>query len=58
MHSARSTAHTAFTDGISVYYKNQRGEVFHTYSCYSRGIEMLNGAYYYLDPMPNAQRPR
>jgi len=30
---------------ISVFYKNERGRVFHTYSCYSRGVDMLNGAY-------------
>lgn len=35
--------------GISVFYKNERSEVFHTYSCYSRGVDMLNGAYHYLD---------
>jgi predicted dithiol-disulfide oxidoreductase (DUF899 family) len=29
--------------------------VFHTYSCYSRGIDMLNGAYHYLDPVPKGR---
>jgi len=41
--------------GISVFYKNERGEVFHTYSCYSRGIDMLNGAYHYLDLVPKGR---
>ena len=27
--------------GISVFYKNGRGEVFHTYSCYSRGMDSM-----------------
>jgi len=37
---------------ISVFSKNERGEVFHTYSCYGRGIAMLNGVYQYLDLCP------
>jgi len=41
--------------GISVFYKNDRGEVFHTYSCYSRGVDMLNGAYHYLDLAPKGR---
>ena len=41
--------------GISVFYKNERGEAFHTYSCYSRGVDMLNGAYHYLDLVPKGR---
>lgn len=41
--------------GISVFAKNESGEVFHTYSCYARGIEMLNGVYHYLDPVPKGR---
>jgi predicted dithiol-disulfide oxidoreductase (DUF899 family) len=41
--------------GISVFARNERGEVFHTYSCYSRGVDMLNGAYHYLDLVPNGR---
>jgi predicted dithiol-disulfide oxidoreductase (DUF899 family) len=41
--------------GISVFYKNESGEVFHTYSCYSRGVDMLNGAYHYLDLVPKGR---
>jgi len=41
--------------GISVFYRNERGEVFHTYSCYSRGVDMLNGAYHYLDLAPKGR---
>jgi predicted dithiol-disulfide oxidoreductase (DUF899 family) len=36
------------TVGISVFRKDEDG-IFHTYSCYSRGVDMLNGAYHYLD---------
>ncbi len=41
--------------GISVFYKNEQGDVFHTYSCYSRGLDMLNGAYHYLDLVPKGR---
>jgi predicted dithiol-disulfide oxidoreductase (DUF899 family) len=41
--------------GISVFHKNARGEVFHTYSCYSRGLDMLNVAYHYLDLVPKGR---
>jgi predicted dithiol-disulfide oxidoreductase (DUF899 family) len=41
--------------GISVFYKDERDEVFHTYSCYSRGVDMLNGAYHYLDLVPKGR---
>jgi Bacterial protein of unknown function (DUF899) len=40
--------------GISVFYKNERSETFHTYSCYSRRVDMLNGTYHYLDLAPKA----
>ena len=38
--------------GISVFYKDEGGNVFHTYSCYARGLDMLNGAYNFLDLVP------
>lgn len=41
--------------GVSVFFKNESGEVFHTYSCYGRGIDMLNGAYQYLDLVPKGR---
>jgi predicted dithiol-disulfide oxidoreductase (DUF899 family) len=41
--------------GISVFYKNADGEVFHTYSCYARGLDMLNTAYHYLDLVPKGR---
>jgi predicted dithiol-disulfide oxidoreductase (DUF899 family) len=44
--------------GISVFYKNERGEVFHTYSCYARGIDMVNGAYHFLDLVRRAATRR
>jgi predicted dithiol-disulfide oxidoreductase (DUF899 family) len=41
--------------GISVFCKNPAGDVFHTYSCYSRGVDMMNGAYHYLDLVPKGR---
>lgn len=41
--------------GISVFYKDENGEIFHTYSCYARGLDMLNGAYHYLDLVPKGR---
>ena len=35
--------------GLSAFYKDERGAVFHTYSTYARGIDMLNGTYSCLD---------
>ncbi len=35
--------------GISTFYKDETGTIFHTYSCYARGLDMLNGAYHLLD---------
>ena len=36
-------------EGVSVFYKDPAGRLFHTYSAYARGIDMLNVAYHYLD---------
>jgi len=41
--------------GISVFYRDADGTVYHTYSCYSRGLDMLNGAYHYLDLVPKGR---
>ena len=41
--------------GISVFFKDQEQRIFHTYSCYARGLDMLNGAYHYLDLVPKGR---
>jgi predicted dithiol-disulfide oxidoreductase (DUF899 family) len=41
-------------EGISVFVKDKR-EVFHTYSCYARGIEIVNGAYGFMDLLPKGR---
>ena len=35
--------------------KDERGAVFHTYSCYARGIDVVNGAYAFLDLVPKGR---
>jgi predicted dithiol-disulfide oxidoreductase (DUF899 family) len=41
--------------GISVFYKDESGEVFHTYSAYARGGDILIGAHNYLDLTPKGR---
>lgn len=41
--------------GVSVFYRNDDGQTFHTYSCYARGLDMLNGTYHYLDLLPKGR---
>ena len=41
--------------GVSVFYKNNQGELFHTYSTYARGVDILNGAYNYVDLSPKGR---
>jgi predicted dithiol-disulfide oxidoreductase (DUF899 family) len=35
--------------GCSTFYKDEKGDIYHTYSTYSRGVDMLNIAYHFLD---------
>jgi len=44
--------------GISVFYKNDAGEVFHTYSTYRRGVEVMMGTYNMLDLTPKGRDER
>lgn len=41
--------------GVSVFAKDEAGEVFHTYSAYSRGLDALNPAYQCLDLVPKGR---
>ncbi len=38
--------------GASAFFRDPDGEIFHTYSSFSRGVERLAGAYNYLDFAP------
>ena len=38
-----------------MFYRDADGTVFHSYSTYARGIDMLNTAYHYLDLVPKGR---
>ncbi|HYD59478.1 MAG TPA: thioredoxin family protein [Noviherbaspirillum sp.] len=44
--------------GISVFYKDDAGEVFHTYSTFGRGVEVMMGAYMLMDLTPKGRDER
>lgn len=41
--------------GISVFFKDDDGTIYHTYSTYGRGLDMMNTAYHYLDLVPKGR---
>ena len=41
--------------GASIFIRNGRGEVFHTYSAFARGIENLMGTFMWLDLTPRGR---
>ena len=41
--------------GASVFYKDEAGGVFHTYSTYARGLDLMLGAYNWLDLVPKGR---
>jgi len=41
--------------GISVFARDEAGAVFHTYSTYGRGLDLMNTAYNYLDLVPKGR---
>src|SRR5262252_2017860 len=44
--------------GRSIFYKNESGEIFHTYSSFARGGEVMLGTYALLDMMPNGRNEK
>lgn len=41
--------------GASAFYKDAQGSVFHTYSSYARGLDLMIGAYNWLDIAPKGR---
>jgi predicted dithiol-disulfide oxidoreductase (DUF899 family) len=41
--------------GVSVFYKDGDGEIFHTYSAYARGLDILIPTYHFLDMTPKGR---
>ncbi len=46
---------SAEAPGVSVFYKDAGGNIFHTYSTYGRGVEPLVGTYMILDLVPKGR---
>lgn len=44
--------------GNSVFYKDENGKIFHTYSAFGRGDEMLDTTYMYLDLTPKGRNEK
>jgi predicted dithiol-disulfide oxidoreductase (DUF899 family) len=41
--------------GLSVFHKDESGDIFHSYSTYARGLDILVGAYNFLDLVPKGR---
>jgi predicted dithiol-disulfide oxidoreductase (DUF899 family) len=41
--------------GTSMFYRDAAGNIFHTYSAFARGSELVGGAYGYLDHLPKGR---
>ena len=41
--------------GASVFLKDENGDIFHTYSAYARGLDILIGTYNFLDLVPKGR---
>ena len=41
--------------GISIFYQDEVGQIFHTYSTYGRGVEVMMGTYRLLDLTPKGR---
>lgn len=42
-------------EGASVFYKDEDGTIYHTYSTFARGIDALNGTYHFLELTPKGR---
>ena len=36
-------------EGVSAFYRDKEGDIYHTYSSYERGIDLMNTTYNFLD---------
>lgn len=44
--------------GVSVFYRDDAGQVFHTYSTFGRGVEVMMGTYRMIDLTPRGRDER
>jgi predicted dithiol-disulfide oxidoreductase (DUF899 family) len=42
-------------EGLSVFARDEGGVLYHTYSCYARGIDLINSTYNFLDLTPKGR---
>lgn len=50
-----ATDETGESHGISIFYQNEAGEIFHTYSCYARGAEEVLATFMFMDLTPKGR---
>lgn len=53
--STDSSAQADQAPGISVFCKDDNGDIYHTYSGFAKGMAMLNSAYHYMDLTPKGR---
>jgi predicted dithiol-disulfide oxidoreductase (DUF899 family) len=41
--------------GVSIFTRDENDKIYHTYSTYSRGLDMLNGTYHFMDLLPKGR---
>jgi predicted dithiol-disulfide oxidoreductase (DUF899 family) len=42
-------------EGISVFYRDDQGRIYHTYSTFARGIDIVNSTYNFIDMTPKGR---
>ncbi|MCJ7592607.1 MAG: DUF899 domain-containing protein [Woeseiaceae bacterium] len=52
---AMEDSHSTEREGVSVFVKDEDGRLYHTYSTFARGIDIVNTAYHYLDLVPKGR---
>jgi predicted dithiol-disulfide oxidoreductase (DUF899 family) len=52
---AKTATKSSEMPGVSVFSRDESGNVYHTYSAYARGIDAVNAAYQYLDLVPKGR---
>ena len=55
IYNYRETSVMEEMPGLSVFYKDDNGDLFHTYSTYARGLDPLNATYQMLDLVPRGR---
>ena len=51
----QKASHMRELPGLSVFFKDERGDVYHTYSTYARGLERFLTAYEFIDITPKGR---